>query len=444
MAAERTDRTEPVLTADETVRLRPAAELRARLIAPEPQTAPAPGPDAAALFEGIRSALPALGITRVGDLTGLDVIGIPVWFATRPNARALSVSQGKGLTHEQARLSATMEAIEGAVSERPETVVTRQESWGAMRRLGLAMPMARQMRCLRPEFPDGRVQAWVPGLSLRSGKPVFAPYELIGLDFRSDRDGAPRWDRQSFRMTSIGLGAGGDLAQATLQALLELVENAATAPLHIFGLLPSLARPLRYRRGTHPGLDAAMDRIAAAGLEARFVDLTDRSGLPVIGAFVERTILDDTAGDGTRACAGFACRLDANEAALAAVLEAAQSRLTDIAGARDDIEPADYAAHALSLPRPTAGTPEIGEIGRGPAPRSREAALRAAVDAVLAGGAPDVMLFPLAPPPLEGATAEIHVARVLVPGLEAAAADGVMQLGASTLDRLLQSGGLPL
>lgn len=29
-------------------------------------------------------------ITRVGDLTGLDTIGIPIWFACRPNGRSLS------------------------------------------------------------------------------------------------------------------------------------------------------------------------------------------------------------------------------------------------------------------------------------------------------------------------------------------------------------------
>ena len=34
----------------------------------------------------IRPLFPALGITRVGLLTGLDTIGIPVAFATRPNS----------------------------------------------------------------------------------------------------------------------------------------------------------------------------------------------------------------------------------------------------------------------------------------------------------------------------------------------------------------------
>ena len=36
--------------------------------------------------------MPRLGITRLADITGLDVIGLPVIQAVRPNARSVSVS----------------------------------------------------------------------------------------------------------------------------------------------------------------------------------------------------------------------------------------------------------------------------------------------------------------------------------------------------------------
>ena len=36
--------------------------------------------------------LPALGITRLANITGLDRIGIPVVVACRPNSRSLAVS----------------------------------------------------------------------------------------------------------------------------------------------------------------------------------------------------------------------------------------------------------------------------------------------------------------------------------------------------------------
>ena len=59
----------------------------------------------------IKPVLPEFGITRVGEITGLDRLGLPVWIAVRPNARPLSVSQGKGLDDMAARVSAAMEAI---------------------------------------------------------------------------------------------------------------------------------------------------------------------------------------------------------------------------------------------------------------------------------------------------------------------------------------------
>ena len=53
-----------------------------------------------------------MGITRLGNVTGLDRIGIPVAIAVRPNSRSLAVSQGKGLALSHAMASALMEAIE--------------------------------------------------------------------------------------------------------------------------------------------------------------------------------------------------------------------------------------------------------------------------------------------------------------------------------------------
>ncbi len=59
-----------------------------------------------------RPLLPRLGITRVGVLTGLDVVGIPVAAAYRPNSRSIAVHQGKGRTPAAAKVSAVMEAAE--------------------------------------------------------------------------------------------------------------------------------------------------------------------------------------------------------------------------------------------------------------------------------------------------------------------------------------------
>jgi YcaO-like protein with predicted kinase domain len=55
----------------------------------------------------IRPLMTVAGITRVADVTGLDTLGIPVVMVVRPNARSLSVAQGKGLDLSAAKISAT-------------------------------------------------------------------------------------------------------------------------------------------------------------------------------------------------------------------------------------------------------------------------------------------------------------------------------------------------
>src|SRR5262245_21405550 len=64
--------------------------------------------------------LPALGITRYADVTGLDRLGVPTYCAIRPAAATLQVSNGKGLTHASAKVSALMEAIELQHAESPD------------------------------------------------------------------------------------------------------------------------------------------------------------------------------------------------------------------------------------------------------------------------------------------------------------------------------------
>src|SRR4029079_18237184 len=100
------------------------------------------------IFRQLERHFDRLGITRVGDLTGLDKIGVPVWFCCRPNSRGLAVSQGKGITAERARLSAIIEAIEGAIAEQTERFVHRI---GSVKDLHadaeLVVPFESIMRC---------------------------------------------------------------------------------------------------------------------------------------------------------------------------------------------------------------------------------------------------------------------------------------------------------
>ena len=372
--------------------------------------------------------LTKLAITRVGDLTGLDTIGLPVWFAVQPNSRTLALNQGKGLTHDQARISAVMEAAESAIAERPERLVERYCSLAELITAGeQAVPLDRLSGCLFDAFDPERERAWVPGKSWKTGGRVFAPYELVGLDMRID---AP-WDRDAFRISSIGLGASTGFERAALHALLEAVENDGLAPLEAFGTLDGFARPLRHHPGSHVGLDVAVAKCVAAGFEPLFFDLSGKVPLPVAGCFMPRDVAGEK-GPGTRYSAGFGCRFDAHEAALAALLEAVQSRLTHISGARDDIDRADYAPFARTISAPPADAPSIGDFAMR-FPANQAPAFDAAAELVCAAGREDVFVFALS-----GEKEGVHVVKVLAPGLMAVFDDGLVTADVGMIARLLE------
>ena len=364
-----------------------------------------------------RLDLRSFGITRVGDHTGLDIVGIPVWFAARPNSRGLAVSQGKGLTHSQAKISAVMEAVETAYAERCETLVRFVGSLDDLVRQGMQpVPFDRLLRVASGQIDQRRIYAWVPGVSLRSGRAIHSPYELVGIDYRE----GDLWDHESFHMTSVGLAAHGSRDAAIRHALLEVIENDATAALDVFGFSERLVEPVPELSGSDD-LEAALGKVIAAGLVVRFCRLRGTVELPVIGCFVGREVAG-TGGSGTAYTAGFACRTHAAEAALAALLEAVQSRLTDIAGARDDIVadaflPATYdiAAH---LPETT--------LIEGPPAEEHDA-----ITAVQMAGIDDIYVFDLAP------NGPVSVVRVLVPDLQSPGSGSQLRLGLTATRQLL-------
>lgn len=357
--------------------------------------------------------LQVFGITRVGDLTDLDILGIPVWFAVRPNARSLSVSQGKGLTHEQARISAVMEAVEGAYAEQTRALVSEVCTPSELEARGhRLLPLHDIAHCKFASF-DGQVErAWVRGLNFATGESIFAPYELVGLDMRP----AFPWDHKAFLVSSTGLAAGPDFAFASLNALLELVERDAIVPIERFGLQCDFAKPVRWQANINRGLDEAVAKVGAAGLTPYFFSIVSSTGLPVVAAVVTRPVLH-AQGGGHRLSGGFSCRLDVGEAALSALLEAVQSRLTNIAGSRDDMDASQYEDGGDFAPLSEDGAIELSALAvqhQAVPDLSHAQKLDRVVSALSASGHPDVFLFDL-----PGPVPDIHVVRAIVPGLKA-------------------------
>ncbi|WP_413990188.1 YcaO-like family protein [Labrys okinawensis] len=362
-------------------------------------------------FSSFSPPLAPFGITRAGDLTDLDVIGIPVWFAVRPNSRTLSLSQGKGLTHEQARISAIMESVEGAVAEQTSQLVAEFGTPAEMTSRGKKLvPLDRLDRCDYAAFDPTCQRAWVRGQCYGTGEPIFAPYELIGLDMRVEFP----WDYDVFSVGSSGLAAGPNFYFAALAALLELVERDATFAVEQDGFQPNNSRLIRWQRGCHAGLDEAVDKVRLAGLEPSFFEIPNRFGLPVVAAVIARPILH-VQGAGERLSGGYACRMTIGEATLAALLEAAQSRLTNIAGSRDDLAETEYEEAGATLP---SSASEAIPLAVCTAQCTSESGMSVAekldfvAECLGSAGCADVYFFDL-PGPVKG----VHVVRALVPRL---------------------------
>ncbi len=294
------------------------------------------GSDPAGTLEWLMRRLDLLGISRLGDITGLDRIGIPVVQAVRPLGLANAVTQGKGPDVTTAAISAIMEAAEQAFAERIERFSSVAASAAA-----LGIPQARFARHLLPDAPAGwhdLPTAWVAAEDLLSADAGWLPLELVHtayVDPPAPTDGL-------FCASTTGLACGFDVRKAILHGLLECIERDAIAAAQRTHGFFQRFRIDPATIGDGP-LESLMDRVRAAGLACAFWSAPAVAAVPVIWCQVME--------DGSRppimpyAADGFAADPDPVSAARAALLEAAQSRLAAIAGARDDITRAAFPRH---------------------------------------------------------------------------------------------------
>ena len=276
-----------------------------------------------------------LGITRVARQTDLDRIGMPVWAAFRPNSRSLSGSQGKGLTDAAACASAIMEAAEVAVAERPQTmkIISSADDLTA-RRQRWHDPVRLLKR--HSVFSTSTRMTWLPGRDLHSSERVWVPLDAVDMDGERSR-------LKGICKTSNGLASGNTIEEAIFHGLCELIERDGTALASLLPLDAALSGCFDASALGDAAVDGLVATIEAAGFRIRLFDQTSDLGVPVIMAVLapiqdELRYLDISAGWGSHPVAA--------RAAIRAITEAAQSRVTSIAASRDDIGEAAFHAPA--------------------------------------------------------------------------------------------------
>lgn len=355
----------------------------------------------------LRPILGQFGITRVGVLTGLDIVGIPVAAAYRPNSRSIAVHQGKGRTLAAAKVSAVMEAAECWHAENADLPL----------RLGYASEIVRHGAAVTPDRlpltgqgdPANARFLWTVAHDLLAGAPVWVPYELVSADFTVP---APS-GFGLFRQTTNGLGAGNTPVEAMLQGIYEAVERDAVALWHAASPERQAARCIDPAGINGEVSRWMLARFAAASVDVHIWDVTTDIALP---AFLV-LICDADGVAGVEPEFGSGCHAGADVALSRALAEAAQARVTRISAARDDFLPESF-DFAGRTARDDAARQLMRTI---PAarfrPRNRDATPEADLDAALTAlshcGISQVACIDLS-----RAEIGIPVMRVIIPGLE--------------------------
>ena len=368
----------------------------------------------------VRPHLPKLGITRIANVTGLDHIGIPVVMVCRPNSRALSVSQGKGATVAAAKASGVMESIETYHAERVRLPL-RLGSYEEMRANARVVDVSRLNRPRESVFHPDLPLLWTEGYDLLQREPVFVPYEMVHANFTPPQPAGSG----CFSLTSNGLASGNHILEAVSHGICELVERDSMTLWSLAGA--DAQRPTRLELETvdDPMCLEVLGRLHEARMPVAVWDMTSDVGIP---AFV-CVFADPSEASFGRITdyIGYGCHPMRHIALLRALTEAAQMRLTIIAGSRDDLDAVHYRPIAPDDP-PAQGRRIDWQDTSGPRRDFRTIAHRNEtsfegevawqLERLRAAGIERVVAVNLTLPEFE-----IPVVRMIIPGLEMAFMD---------------------
>lgn len=291
--------------------------------------------DPEATVSEARRHMARMGITRVAHVTGLDRLGIPVVMVCRPNSCSLAVSQGKGLSAAAAEASGLMESIESWHAENMAHELVHGSAAELRAERVLADTGWLPQRRDHAYRADMRIP-WVCGYDLFSDEATWVPYEMVHTDYRLPAAAG----HGVFAATSNGLASGNHHVEAIAHGLSELIERDAMTLWHVRSPEDRAARRVDLATVSADQCRELVERVERGGAALAVWDITSDVG---VAAF-ECTIVErDT--EPMRSfypATGNGCHPCREVAFTRAVTEAAQSRLTAISGARDDLLPERY------------------------------------------------------------------------------------------------------
>ena len=262
------------------------------------------------------------GLDEPEDITGKDNIGIPVYSIARPDAAegAVSSYNGKGVTWEQAKASAVMEAMERYSAEMRKEDVLVYGTYGQAEEVGLTVDPADLI------IPVDRISyyldseiAWCEGWEMFRGEKIWVPACAVYHPYITNGD------LQLFRYNTNGLASGNTIEEAILHGMFEVIERDAWSLAEERGIANA---DITVDPVSVPG--RMLETFRKQGVEIFLKDITNDVGVTTIGAASD----DVRTKDPEMLNIGVGTHLDPEIAAIRAITEVAQSRTTHKQGVK--------------------------------------------------------------------------------------------------------------
>jgi ribosomal protein S12 methylthiotransferase accessory factor len=290
--------------------------------------------DEVTTLEKTKDQVKKIGVTRIADITNLDRLGIPIFSAIRPSAAkgAISIYSGKGSTEQRARISAVMESFERCLAERPGvnanvagtiSAPALVDSYASARESQNVLD-PKEFLLAQPYIPQSLME-WVGAYDLMNKEEIFVSANAVYHPYD-----APGQCQKLFLSNTNGLASGNVLEEAILHGMLEVIERDAIS---IAQFSRDLGKEIVLTEEDGYLYELA-SKFKNAGIELKVWLVPTDTGIPTVIAATDDVKLKDPA----LLVMGAGSHLKPEIAVARAITEAAQSRVVQIQGAREDTD----------------------------------------------------------------------------------------------------------
>jgi ribosomal protein S12 methylthiotransferase accessory factor len=294
-----------------------------------------------------------VGITRVGVITGLGTIGIPNAQAFRPDGEwSSTVGSGKSESITGAKVGAIMEEIEKWAQEK-FTIDANAGINGHPQNISSFRDLVKRgEKAIDPSsldlpydscYSEKLEMEWRQCDDLITGSTVLVPTAAIThRRVTNDIYYSSRGGRKT--ITTNGLASGMTMAEALTHALCEYIERHALVLDSISdgnpGSPTAQPRPAVNLETTPASTRRLLGKITRAGYRLEVREITSEIRVPTFNSMIylpEGSMAGPLFHDDLQRASGWAAHPDPETAINMSILEASQTIMTHVAGAREDL-----------------------------------------------------------------------------------------------------------